>query len=179
MSDYDFPELENVARELKGIDQIIDTLLNLDLRVADSLFRRKLRKFIPALRSIYFRGDGMVSVIDQIIKGKIEDRSAATKYSESSQSNSEFDEVYDAIDMIDEFADSSGFQLPLEERQLLGDIAAVKKSIRIRVAALCLEAEEHSISPKVIEKAVKVREDIEDLNQKIIHADKVLRQRTT
>ena len=59
-----------IARELGGIDKIIDTLVNLDARVEDALWARQARKILKRLRNLYFREAGMLGFLRSVAAGE-------------------------------------------------------------------------------------------------------------
>ena len=178
MTDDDLPQLEYVSKELRGLDQIIDTLLNLDARVSDALFRRKLRRFLPALRTLYFTGDGLYAVLSQIEKGHVHDFSKVEDYFIGGENERiRRERVDEAIEQLLKLGDDSVVQLSIEEWDLLAGIVEIKSHVIKRAGLLFSDFEGNEVNESAQRQASEIMAAMTAVNEKIQHADKILRKR--
>jgi len=163
-----------IARELSSIDKLIDSLINIDAKVRDALWKRQARSILRRLRELYFREDGTLGFLRMVAKGEPVQQSDLNKVKSTFRGRDHA--VYAAIQDLKAKCDLHNINLTLDDVQFLESLISNKTVIRLEVEKILSALESGDIGDGVRRRAGQICRKIDDLNAKFCSVDRQLRK---
>lgn len=167
--------INEVARELGGIEKIIETVVNLDAKIEDALWSRKARAILGRLRDLYFRENGTLGFLRRVANGEPVPADILEEMKSHFYQQEEI--VMEALEDLRKKCDFNDIRLSLDESILIEGIIFDKTLVREWIKDIFHALEQGKIGDWERDRARELCKSIEGLNAKFHDADARLRKR--